>query len=46
MFPCLSQVLGGAGWGAERFVTEVKVMVQCYDLLTVSDKIPLLSPYV
>lgn len=38
--------LVGGGCSAERFVTEVKVMDQCCDLLTVSDKTPLLSPYV
>ncbi|KAK5869549.1 hypothetical protein PBY51_024256 [Eleginops maclovinus] len=39
-------VLGGAGCRAERFVREVKVMLQCCDLLTESDKTLLLSPYV
>ena len=44
MSPGLTLARGGVGRGAERFVREVKVMVQCCDLLTVSDKTPLLSP--
>lgn len=43
MFPHLSLVIGTAGCTAERFVREVKVLVQCCDLLTVSDKTLLLS---
>lgn len=46
MLPGLTLVLGGAGCSGERFAREVKVMVQCCDLSTVSDKTPLLSPYV
>lgn len=46
MFPGLTLVREGAVCSDETFVREVKVMVQCCDLLTVSDKTPFLSPYV